>query len=178
MSSTRLILVAWSFVVFLILICANLRAVPAANLPDPPPLKPEEKDAPGLAVTFFSAGSEDKPAAGDTRVSRMAALYVPAGQPASPFVAAGPFVAVFEGDLNMRLRDNYAFSAEGRGEVVVSANDKEVFKATGDDLSKTEPGAPVRLAKGKNKLIVRYKSPAAGDAALRLLWTVKGENYA
>jgi cytochrome c1 len=155
--------------------------------PDAPPLAAEERDAPGLAVTFVAAAGA---AGGDTRASRLAALYVPAAQPASPFVAAGPFVATFDGFLNLRLRDTYTFSAEGRGDVVVSVNGKEVFKAAGDDLSKAEPGAAVRLNKGKNKLTVRYATPAgadgkpaadgkpSGDAAFRLLWTVKGETYA
>lgn len=150
---------------------------PAGNRPDAPPLKSEEREEQGLVVTFFPGG-EEKPEAADARVARMAALYVPAPQPASSFTPAGPFVAVFDGSVNMRLRDSYAFSAEGRGDVVVTINDKEAFKAAGDDFSKVEPAAPVRLNKGKNKLVVRYKSPAQGDAAFRLLWTVKGENYA
>jgi mono/diheme cytochrome c family protein len=153
-------------------------SVPAAARPEAPPLKVQEREEPGLAVTFFPVGSEVKQAAGDTRSARMAALYVPAKEPASSFIAPGPFTAVFEGNLNMRLRDSYVFSAEGRGDVVVSINDKEVFKAAGDDFSKAEAAAPVRLNKGKNKLVVRYKSPAAGDAAFRLLWTAKGDNYA
>ncbi|HEX8915428.1 MAG TPA: c-type cytochrome [Humisphaera sp.] len=152
-------------------------AVPAANRPDFPELKADEKDAPGVAVTFFPAGSEDKPAAGDTRAARMLALYVPAGAPASPFVAPGPFSAVFDGALNLRLRDTYTFSATGRGKVVVTVNDKKVLEAEGDDLAAAAAGEGVRLNKGKNKITVRYTSPAAGDAAFRLLWTVKGDSF-
>lgn len=150
----------------------------AVNRPAAPPLKAEERDAPGLALTFYPAGAEGKPEAGvDTRASRLAALYVPAGRPASPFVAPGPFAAVFEGNLNLRLRDTFTFSAEGRGDVTVTANDKVVLKLAGDDLATAGKGEPIRLNKGKNKIAIRYRSPAAGDAAFRLLWTVKDENY-
>jgi mono/diheme cytochrome c family protein len=149
---------------------------PVGNRPEAPPLKTAEREEQGLTVTFYPAGSEDKPEAGDARSSRMAALYVPAGSPPSSFLKSGPFTALFEGNLNMRLRDSYSFSAEGRGDVTVTINDKEVFKSAGD-FSKTEPAAPVRLNKGKNKLVVRYQSPAEGDASFRLLWTVKGETY-
>ena len=159
-----------------------------AGSPDAPPLMVGERDAPGLAVTFSpvvamgdppnNAGAKGGAVAGDARASRLAALYVPAGQPASPFLAPGPFVATFDGFLNLRLRDTFTFSAEGRGDVVVSVDDKEVFKAAGDDLAKAAAGAAVKLNKGRNKIAIRYASPAIGDASFRLLWTVKGENYA
>lgn len=169
--------------------------ISAADRPDTPPLVVPQGDLPGLAVTFTPAadGKVDPAVADvtDTRTSRLAALYVPTGQPASPFLAPGPFVATFDGFLNLRLRDTYTFSAEGRGAVVVTVNDKEVLKAAGD-LTKAEAGTAVRLNKGKNKVSIRYVSPSAGvadgkpagdgklvaDAAFRLLWTVKGEAYA
>ncbi len=156
---------------------ASFAGAPAANRPDAPPLKPQEREEQGLTVTFYPAGKEDKPEAGDTRSARMPALYVPVAAPPSPFLDIGPFTAVFEGNLNMRLRDSYSFSAEGSGEVVVNINDKEVFKAAGEDFTKAEPSTAVRLNKGKNKLVVRYKSLPAGNGSFRLLWTVKGENY-
>jgi len=164
-------------------------AVPAADRPDAPPLKLEEKDAPGVAVTFYPAGSESKPEAGDTRVSRMLALWVQEHTPATPFLPGGEFaqmqplppserfVAIFEGDVNMRLRDTYTFSAEGRGKVTVSIGDKTVLTAEGDDFSKAV-GEPIRLSKGKNKITVRYESPEKGDSQFRLLWMVKDEYYA
>jgi mono/diheme cytochrome c family protein len=150
--------------------------VPASARPDMPKPPAKEGDAAGLAVTFF-AGVGEKPESADTRISRMLALYVPAGQAASPLTPAGPFTAVFDGALNLRLRDTYTFSAEGRGKLVVTINDKPAFTAEGDDFTKAAPPEPLRLNKGKNKLAVRYESPATGDASFRLLWTVKGDNY-
>ena len=151
-------------------------AVPPADRPDAPPIKAEEKEAPGVAVTFASVGG----AAGvsDTRSARLVALYVPAGEAPSSLVPAGPFTATFEGAVNLRLRDTYAFSAEGRGKVTVLVNDKEALTIAGDDFSKAPAADGVRLNKGKNKLVVKYESPATGDASLRLLWTLKNENYA
>ncbi|QOV89033.1 cytochrome c [Humisphaera borealis] len=149
----------------------------ADKLPDAPPLKADEKDAAGVAVTFRPIGADSKPLATDTRVSRMLALFVADGAPPTPFLRAGRFSAVFEGDVNMRLRDTYTFSAEGRGKVTVSIGEKVVLTAEGDDFKKAA-GEPVRLSKGKNKITVKYESPAAGDSALRLLWTVKDEYYA
>lgn len=155
---------------------ANAAAAPATNLPDAPPLpEAEPASAPGLALTFYRPGENaDDANAGDTRVSRMAALYVPAGSVPSSFFASGPFVAIWRGDLNMRLRDTYTFSAEGRGKLTVTINDAVALEAVGEDFTKIA-GAEVRLNKGKNKLLIRYELPVDGDAQMRLFWTVKGE---
>lgn len=157
--------------------------------PEAPPLKLEEKDAPGVTVTFTPIDGGGQPAISDTRVSRMIALYVAEHTPATPFLPGGDFAqmqplppserftAVFEGDINMRLRDTYTFSAEGRGKLTVAIGEKTVLTADGDDFTKAT-GEPVRLSKGKNKITVKYESPAQGDSQFRLLWTVKDEYYA
>lgn len=189
-----------------LLMYANPQAAPApaplladsANLPAAPPLGVTERDAPGVAVTFFPAGKEDDPAAGDARSSRMLALHVPAGGSPSPFLRSPKWVAVYDGALVLRLRDTFTFSAEGRGKLAVTVNDKPVLSAEGNDFAKLPAGEPVRLNKGKNKLRIRYEPPSGGDAAargngaggnaaggnaagadasFRLFWTVKGENY-
>jgi mono/diheme cytochrome c family protein len=127
--------------------------------------------APGLALTIEPL---DGGGAADTREVRMVALYVPAGQAPSPFVPAGRFRATWEGSLNLKLRERYAFQAEGRGKLTVLVDDKPVFEAAGDDLAKVNPGESVRLKKGANKLVVKYESPAEGEANVRLIWSQKG----
>src|SRR5262245_64443518 len=92
---------------------------------------------PGLGVEFESAASQTPMR--DARVSRLAALFVPAGSPAAAFLPAGPFRAVFEGHLEAELRDDFAFSLEGRGEAVLHLDGKPVLEAKGEDLSKAQP---------------------------------------
>lgn len=121
-------------------------------------------DAPGLAVTFQSASGTD------ARVARLAALYVPAGAPPTPFLAPGPFQAVFEGFLTVDLGTECTFLAAGRGTLEVRVNDTVALQARGEDFSRTE-GTPVFLKKGRNRLVVRYSSPAEGDAFFRLSWS-------
>jgi mono/diheme cytochrome c family protein len=141
-----------------------LLAAPQDARPTPPPL-PEAKDqlVPGLALQVEAGGLQD------VRSVRLAALYVPEGTPASPFVAPGPFKATWEGFISVDLATDTIFSAAGNGSVTVTAADKPALTAKGDDLSTVE-GPSVRLRKGRNKLVVKYESPAKGDAFLRLSW--------
>jgi hypothetical protein len=109
---------------------------PAGGLPDAPPVPAEAADVvqPGLSLTFARAGT-DPTTSSDTRTARFVSLYVPAGTPPTPFLDAGPFVAVWEGALNMRLRDTYLFSAQGNGKLTVTIGGQPAFAAAGDDLS-------------------------------------------
>ena len=130
---------------------------------------------PGLALTLEPIdGGGGGGGVTDTREARLVALYVPAGQTPSPFVPAGRFRATWEGNLNLKLRERYAFQAEGRGKLTVLVDDKPVFEAAGDDLAKVNPGESVRLKKGANKLVVKYESPEQGEANVRLIWSQKG----
>jgi mono/diheme cytochrome c family protein len=136
---------------------ALLAALAAASQERPaaPPLPDEpEKLAPGLALTFESGG------ASDTRAARVAALYVPEGEPPSPFLPPGPFKALFEGFVSVDLGTDCTFSTVGTGSVTVTINEKPAAE-----------GNPVFLKKGRNRIAVRYESPARGDAWLRLSWS-------
>jgi len=82
---------------------------------------------PGLALKM------EKESASDARVSRMAALYLPAGAPVSGFLPAGPFRAKFEGYLEAEIRDDFSFSLEGRGSAVLRVEGKTVLEAKGED---------------------------------------------
>lgn len=130
---------------------------------EPAPTEPRPLAA-GLAVTFRSASGND------ARVARLAALYVPAGRPPTPFLAPGPFEAVFEGFVAVDLGTDGSFSAAGRGALEVRVNDTLALEARGDDFSKAQ-GPSVFLKKGRNRLLVRYSSPAEGDAFFRLSWS-------
>lgn len=160
------------------LLAGVLYQVAVANRPEAPPLpEPAEDVRDGLALTIAPANA---PEHADTRRARMVALNIPQGTAPTPFVASGKFVAEWNGDLSLRLRDYYAFAATGRGKLTVKVNDQVVLDAAGDDLSKAT-GTPIRLSKGKSKFAARYESPDAGDANVRLFWTTMvkaGEAYA
>lgn len=136
---------------------AQQNAVKAPPLADAP-AKPEQ----GLTVTFTAGGKTD------TRTARLVALYVLAGQPASPFVPVGAFAAKWEGAIMSELRAQATFAIEVQGRVKVSLNDAVILEGA----AKTE-GKPVQLNKGANKLVVEFQSPEKGDAMLRLLWSSK-----
>jgi mono/diheme cytochrome c family protein len=152
-------------------------ATPVALLADAPagstgaPAKLE----PGLTLTITPAGGDV--ASGDSRAARLVSLYVPAGAAPSAFVPAGRFVATWEGYINVRIRDFYIFSAQGRGKLTVNIEDKPVLEVSGEDFS-TKSGDEVKLSKGKGKnhLVVRYESPEQGDAAVRLLWVMRDDS--
>jgi len=62
--------------------------VKAPTLPDAPP-----RSAPGLILTM-KAGDQV-----DTRAARLVTLYVPKGEPISPFLPAGAFTAAWQGEI-------------------------------------------------------------------------------
>ena len=129
-------------------------------------------DQPGLALVLRPPDST----ATDARVARLAALYVPEGQTASPFLDAGPFEAAFRGAIELNLNDWYRFSVRGSGAVRLSIGGEVVIERqelpTGDTPLSTD--GEVRLNKGLNPIELVYRSPAAGDASLRLTW---GNDY-
>lgn len=138
----------------------------------PAPLAVDAADAkpePGLTVTVTAGGATD------TFVLPQVALHVAAGQAPSPFVAAGPFTAVWDGQISAELRGNFLFQAELSGSLKFEINGQPVLDATGDN-SATPISKPVQLNKGLNSLKATFKSPAQGPAFLRLGWTEKGTN--
>ena len=118
------------------------------------------KTQPGLAVTYTAVGKSD------TTTSRLAALYVPKGAPATPFVPAGPFKAVFTGDIDSPLRADVTFFVKARGQVKVSINGAAAL----DDKT-TEKS--VQLSKGANRVVVEFTSDGTQDAQLQLDWASK-----
>ncbi len=133
-------------------------------LAENPPASGAAKLVPGLTLSFQNAAGETV----DARDARVIALNVPAGQTVSPLLPAGPFTATWTGTLANTIRDTCRFTAEGRGDLVITLNDKPVLEAHGDFANHESPAVPIR--KGKNKFQVVYHSPADGDALLRLSW--------
>lgn len=123
----------------------------------------------GLTLRLFQ-GKSDKPL--DTRNVRLAALYVPEGQPPSVIVPPGPFTARFTGYLKVSLRGDFQFRLEAKGNARLLINTTEALKAE-NNLATSEM---ISLAKGYNKVDVEYTSPASGDAQVRVYWM--GEGFA
>ena len=98
-------------------------------------------------------------------------LYVPAGQPASPFVPAGRFTATFEGFVNIDLRGDYSFHATGKGGVKLEVNNMVLLDLKGISGVAEAKTKTVRLNKGANAIKVTYSSPNKGDAQLRVFWS-------
>ena len=117
------------------------------------------QDLPGLKVTFVAAGKTD------VRSDRLLALYVPAGQAPSPFLAAGPFTAKWEGDLQSPLRGTFKLSAESSGKFKLSLNGQPLLDGPG---IKT-----VQLNKGANRIVAEIASADQGDTFVRLSWASK-----
>ncbi len=116
----------------------------------------------GLTLVLAAAGKND------TRAARLVSLYVPVGQPASPFLAPGAFTARWEGNIMATLRSEFTFSTVVSGTVAVTMNGVKVIEGAEPKRSEV-----VQLNKGANALVVEYESPAQGDAAIRLNWTAK-----
>lgn len=123
----------------------------------------------GFAVTFTSADGK----VSDTMVLPNLWLYVENGQPATPFLPAGKFTAVFEGSINGDLRSDYFFKTEELGgSLKLEVNNAVV-------LDTSMPGTmsrKVQINKGANAIKATFSSPAAGDAFGRVGWTEKGTN--
>jgi mono/diheme cytochrome c family protein len=149
-------------------------ATPVTLLADAPAAVDTSKLEQGLTLTITPAGGDAT--AADSRPARLVSLYVPAGAAPSAFVPPGRFVATWEGYINVRIRDYYIFSAEGRGKLTVNIDDKPALEVSGEDFAQ-KPGDEVKLSKGKGKnhLVVRYESPEQGDAAVRLFWVMRDD---
>ncbi len=84
-------------------------------------------------------------------------------------LSAQKFTAVWNGDLSVDLRSDYSFQAELNGELQLEINGATVLELSGDGNEST-PSRPVRLNKGTNMLTATFRSPAQGDAFVRLFW--------
>ncbi|MFO1511788.1 MAG: hypothetical protein U1F83_02575 [Verrucomicrobiota bacterium] len=126
--------------------------------------------SPGLIQTFTSA---TKPGQPDTRRSRLAALFVPAGSAPTPFLDAGPFRCRWEGFLKLELNDEITFETEGWGSAAtLKLNGEAVLEAREGKLRGVR-SKPVALRSGLNRFELEYQSPPEGAAEFRLAWSSK-----
>jgi cytochrome c2 len=126
-------------------------------------------EAPGLVQTFTSTANAGQQ---DTRRSRLAALFLPAGSAPTPFLDAGPFRCRWEGFLKLELNDEITFETAGRGEAMLKLNGEVVLDARDSKLSAGR-SKPVSLRSGLNRFELSYQSPPSGDAEFRLAWSSK-----
>ncbi|HYE98210.1 MAG TPA: c-type cytochrome [Planctomycetota bacterium] len=147
-----------------ILLALLLAGVQTPRPQEPPAPAAPPRLSPGLVLTFHGGAQK-----ADSRIARLAALFVPQGAAPSPFVPPGPVQATLEGFVSVDLGTEVVFSAEGRGSFTLTINGKPALEAPGPDLS-TAVGEPFMLRKGRNALVLKYQGPADGDARLRLHW--------
>ena len=127
-------------------------------------------ESPGLIQEIRSVSSEAVEP--DARSARLAALFVPQGKPPSPFLPAGQLRSRWRGFLKLDLNERIRFHAEGRGQVRLRINEREVpFSGGGEGLLDDSISEPVSLRRGLNRIEVDYSSPAGGDAIFRLNWS-------
>ena len=129
-----------------------------------------EAEVRGLTLTVNGGGKSDVSLAPNVW------LNVPAGQPATPFVAPGKFTAKWEGTVAAELRADFTFHGEFTGHLKVTVGEAVALDAEGTGDRPVE-GKTVRLNKGANKLVAEYTAPDAGDAVVRLFWSNKETPY-
>lgn len=117
----------------------------------------------GLAVTFTAGGKSD------ATTSRLAALYVPKGAAATPFLPVGPFTATFKADIASPLRGEYTFAVEVRGQVKVAINGQPILDAAGAAAAQYADKT-VQLKKGANEVVIEFLNDGEEDALLRFDW--------
>lgn len=145
---------------------ASFAAGQESSIKAPPLESAAPNPVPGLTLTLTAGGKTD------ARSARLIALYVPAGQPLSPFVPGGAFTARWEGEINSPLRAEYTFAADIKGSFNLAINGTPVLEGAGDVTSQSVNKA-FQLKKGANKLVAEFVSDGSSDALVRLNWWAK-----
>ncbi|MEO0479845.1 MAG: cytochrome c [Planctomycetota bacterium] len=114
-------------------------------------------------------GRLDGEAATDARWGRVPGLVVKRGEPISPFLDPGIFVAHWRGELDVDSRDRFTFHAVGSGDLTIRIDGEEWISGRmkpGSDLS-SDSG---RLRKGRHRVDIELKPRLGGRANFRLEW--------
>ncbi len=114
----------------------------------------------GLALLLEGGGRQD------ARRERLAALHVPAGQPASPFLATGAFKARWEGAIVSDVRQEVRLRVVGGAAATLTLS--------GRPIGNLAEGADVTLDKGENPFVLETASDGKADLTLRLEWAGRG----
>ena len=119
-----------------------------------------------LTATFTQNGKTD------VRLDRMAAISVPADQPATPFLESGKFEVVWTGAIELKERRRLYFSFEGKGKASLTIAGKKAVAEEG--TLGAEKSKRLRLNPGLHQIVVSYSSAQDGSANFRLYWEEEG----
>jgi mono/diheme cytochrome c family protein len=108
----------------------------------------------------------------DSRMDRFPAIHLQAGEPATPFLTAGPFQAVWKGSLVIPRRERLVFSFEGQGTATLKIDGKEVLTRSGTLAG--EESKSTRLNPGEHEFELSYTSNPDGTAEFRIYWEEPG----
>ena len=129
-----------------------------------------QETTPGLFLTLTdSTGKTDKQSVS------LAAIYVGAGESASPLLAEGTFSAKWTGFLNLEKRSRLYFSFTGNGKVSLTIDGENILEAAGENLGVVESERH-RLSSGLHPIEIKYQSPKTGVSQLRMNW--RGRDFA
>lgn len=115
-----------------------------------------------LVATFKAGGVSD------SRLDRLPALLVKAGEPATPFLAPGAFEVTWSGQLTVSERQRLVFSFEGSGSASLLIDGKPVLDESGELGGK--PSERLRLNPGDHEISLTFKSQPDGSGRFRLFW--------
>ena len=123
-------------------------------------LAPEVRSAlqSGLVMELLQDGQQDM------RIATQAALYVPAGEFASPFLNRGSFRCRAQGYLQCKRSGEYLFSWEGTGALALWINGERL------PMAEANTWPAVQLHRGYNRLRMEYESPPTGSSQFFLRW--------
>ncbi len=123
---------------------------------------------PGLLARFGESLQEFD--VRDIEVFDRLALYVPANEPVTPFFDAEAFEVEWGGQLSVPLRDDYRFRAYVEGSFELEINGESVLSID-QGMGWSEAFGEVRLEKGTNSVVARFRNLPGSDASLRVEWS-------
>jgi len=104
----------------------------------------------------------------DARLDRLPALLVKPSEPATPFLAPGPFEVTWTGKVVLPERQRLSFSFEGEGTASVSVDGKVLLEESGTLGAKASEST--RLNPGDHDITITFKSQPDGSGRFRLFW--------
>ena len=129
----------------------------------------ESEGLPGLETSFTNL--QQPTAVTDREVFEQLAIYVPLGDPVSPFVEVTEYSIEWNGFLSVPLRDDYRFRVLSSGAFELQVDGEVVLSHVGDGGEWSEPSEEVRLRKGGNVFKAVFKNNPQLDAVVRVEWS-------
>lgn len=120
-----------------------------------------------LTATFTQNGKTD------VRLDRLAAVSVPVGQPATPFLEPGKFEVAWTGNIELKERRRLYFSFEGQGKASLTIDGEEAVAEVG--TLGTEKSKRLRLNPGLHEIVISYASADDGSGNFRIYWEEEEE---